>query len=106
MDPGSSGTRRRWPYFGTAQKMLLGCGLAMWIGSSLPWVIIRPLGFYGRASVLALSWVLWAGLMTMGAAIARWRLVSLLSALFGGVVAVYLTLWQTWRVFDACSLGQ
>ncbi|MGH9038259.1 MAG: hypothetical protein ACRD0O_21095 [Acidimicrobiia bacterium] len=105
MDPGSR-TRPRWPYFGQPQKLLLGCGLAMWMGSSLPWVIIRPLGFYGRASLLALSWVLWAGLMTMGAAIAPWRLVTLVSSVGGGAVAVYLALWQTWRVFQACPFSK
>jgi len=102
-DPGS---RPRWPYFGPPQKLLRACGMAMWVGSSLPWVIIRPLDFYGRASALALAWTLWAGLMSMGAAIAPWRLITVFSALGGGAVAVYLAGWQTLRVVQLCSFGQ
>ncbi len=100
------GSRPRWPYFGPAQKVLLACGVAMWVGSSLPWVIIRPLDYYGRASALALAWTLWAGLMTMGAAIAPWRLVTVFSALGGGAVAAYLAGWQTLRVLQTCSFSQ
>ena len=106
MIPPRPGSRPRWPYFGQPQKLLLGCGLAMWLGSSLPWVIIRPLGFYGRVSLLALAWMLWAGLMTMGAAIAPWRLVTLVSAVGGGGVAAYLALWQTLRVFQTCPFSK
>ena len=95
--------RPRWPYFGSAQKILIGCGIGIWMCSSLAWVIIRPFNF--PASALARAWVLWAGLMTMGAGIARWRMVAVISAVIGGGTAIYLGSWQLLKVFDDCDLS-
>lgn len=100
-DPGS---RPRWPYFGPLQKVLVGCGLAMWVGSALPWVIIRPFNF--PPSALARAWTLWAGLMTLGGGIARWRLVTVASAVGGGGVAAYLAGWQVLRVIGDCGFDR
>lgn len=97
--------RPRWPYFGRTQKLLLGCGFAMWIGSYLPWVILRPLGLYNRAAPLVVAWVLWAGLMTLGGAVAPWRLVALTSAAGGGGTAAYFAGWQLFRVMRLCTLS-
>jgi hypothetical protein len=47
-------------------------------------------------------WTLWAGLVTLAAAVVRWRRVVLVSAAFGGGVAVFFALWQTARIVDKC----
>jgi hypothetical protein len=90
----------RWPYFGRSQKRLLLAGIAMWIGALLPWVLI--LGQSLQAAPLAMSWALWAGLMTLAAASVRWRLIATLSAVLGGGGAVYLAAWQVTALFDSC----
>ena len=87
-----AGAQERWPYFGKAQKRLLVSGVVMWIGAILPWVLL--LGHSLRAAPLAVSWALWAGLMTLAGASVRWRNLATLSAVLGGGGAVYLTMWQ------------
>jgi hypothetical protein len=94
----------RWPYFGRPQKRLLVAGIAMWIGALLPWVMI--LGQSLRAAPLALSWALWAGLMTLAGASVRWRNIATLSAVLGGGGAIYLTTWQATTLFKACLSTQ
>ncbi len=95
----------RWPYFGRLQRRLVFCGLAIWVGAALPWVVIRPIIFWARASALAVAWMLWAGLMTLGAGIARFRLLIVASAFAGGGTAVYLAGWQTLRLLRLCDFG-
>ena len=73
------------------------------MGSVLPWAFI--LGELLWASPLALMWSFWAGLVTVAAAVARWRWVVLLSALFGGGTAVYFSIWQTSRILGVCGLS-
>jgi hypothetical protein len=97
--------RARWPYFGRAQRRLLGCALAIWLASALPWVVIPPIGFWGRASALSVAWMLWGGLMTLAAAIAPFRVVAVVSALTGGATAVYLAGWQALRLMRLCDGG-
>jgi hypothetical protein len=59
---------------------------------------------FGRdESPLALSWTLWAGLMTVAGAMARRRLVLVVSALGGGGTAVFLTGWQVVRLLRICG---
>lgn len=94
----------RWPYFGAAQKRLLFCGFVIWIATALPWLIIRPLGISRHASPLAASWLLWAGLMSMAGAMARWRMLALTSAVLAGGTAIVLAGWQTLDVLDRCQL--
>jgi hypothetical protein len=93
----------RWPYFGAPQKRLVLAGFGIWIGTALPWFIFRPLDVTRHASPLAASWVLWAGLMVIAGAVARWKVLALLSALAGGATAFTLAVWQMLTVFDACG---
>lgn len=72
----------------------------MWVGAFLPWLLI--LGQSLRASPLAVSWALWAGLMTIAAASVRWRAMATLSAVLGGGGAVYLAGWQAAKLLGAC----
>ena len=94
----------RWPYFGLTQKRLLFAGFGIWIGTALPWLILRPLGITRYASPLAASWLLWAGLMALAAAVARWRIVALVSALLGGGTALVLSGWQLLLILDRCGI--
>jgi hypothetical protein len=96
--------RPRWPYFGPPQKRLVFAGFGIWIGLALPWFVFRPLGITRYASPLAASWVLWAGLMAMAGAMARWRLVALISALLGGGTALYIGFWQMLLILQRCGL--
>jgi hypothetical protein len=95
--------RPRWPYFGPPQKRLVFAGFAIWIGLALPWFIFRPLGIARYASPLAASWILWAGLMAMAGAMARWRLLALISALLGGGTALYIGFWQMLLILRRCG---
>ena len=90
----------KWPYLGPPQKRLLIAGITMWVGAVLPWVLV--LGQSLRAAPLAMSWALWAGLMTLAAASVRWRMIAALSALLGGGGALYLAVWQSTTLFKAC----
>lgn len=90
----------RWPYLGPPQKRLLIAGISMWVGALLPWVLV--LGQSLRAAPLAMSWALWAGLMTLAAASVRWRTIAALSAALGGGGALYLAIWQSTTLFKAC----
>ncbi len=94
--------RRRWPYF-APQALLLFAALAIVIGSVLPWALV--LGQSLRGSPLAVSWTLWAGLMTLAAALVPWRLAFVVSALAGGGTAVALAAWQTERILARCPLS-
>ena len=94
----------RWPYFGVPQKRLLFAGFGIWIGTALPWFIFRPLSVTRYASPLAASWLLWAGLMALAGAVARWRVVALASAVLGGGTALVLSGWQMLVILDRCGL--
>ena len=93
---------RRWPYF-VAQGRLALAAITILVGRALPWAVI--LGELLWASPLALMWSFWGGLVTLGAAVARWRWIVVLSALFGGGTAVYFSIWQTSRIVDVCGLS-
>lgn len=95
--------RPKWPYFGAPQKRLVLAGFGIWVGTALPWFIFRPLGITRHASPLAASWVLWAGLMVLAGAVARWRLLALVSALVGGGTALTLAFWQMLLIFQRCG---
>jgi hypothetical protein len=99
-----AGAQERWPYFGRAQKRLLVSGVAMWIGAVLPWLLL--LGQSLRATPLAVSWALWAGLMTLAGASVRWRNIATLSAVLGGGGAIYLATWQATKLFSVCLSAQ
>lgn len=77
--------------------------IAVLVGSALPWAFI--LGELLWASPLAVMWSFWAGLVTLASAVARWRWIVVLSALFGGGTAVYFSIWQTARIVDVCGLS-
>lgn len=94
----------RWPYFGVPQKRLLFAGFGIWIGTALPWFIFRPLGITRYASPLAASWLLWAGLMALAGAVARWRFLALVSAALGGGTALILSGWQMLIILDRCGV--
>ncbi|CAN5543303.1 hypothetical protein BH20ACT23_BH20ACT23_08700 [soil metagenome] len=94
----------KWPYLGPPQKWLLIAGITMLIGSVLPWVLV--LGQSLRAAPLAMSWALWAGLMTLAAASIRWRMIAAFSALLGGGGALYLAVWQSTTLLKACLSTQ
>jgi hypothetical protein len=94
--------RRRWPYF-PAQRILVFTAAGIFLGAALPWAIVLGRAFW--AAPLALAWTLWAGLMTLAAAVLPWRAVVLVSALSGGGTAVGFALWQSARIFDRCALS-
>ena len=93
----------RWPYFGKPQKTLVFAGFAMWIGVALPWFVFRPLDVTRFASPLAASWVLWAGLMALAGAVARWRLLAAFSAFAGGATGFVIAFWQLLIIFQRCG---
>lgn len=95
-------SRRRWPYFG-GQGQLLLAAIAILVGSALPWAFI--LGQLLWASPLAVMWSFWAGLVTVAAAVARWRWIVVVSALGGGGTAVFFAAWQTERIVGVCALS-
>ena len=95
--------RPRWPYFGPPQKRLVFAGFGIWIGIALPWFIFRPLGITRYASPLAASWILWAGLMAMAGAMARWRTLALISAVMGGGTALFFGFWQMLVILQRCG---
>ena len=98
-----TGDRRSgWPYF-PAQVVLLFAAIGMVVGAFLPWALI--LGHSLQASLLALSWTLWAAIMTLAAATVRWRVVVVVSAAAGGGTAAVLAVWQTSRILDRCPLS-
>ncbi len=94
--------RPRWPYY-VEQLVLLFAAIGMVVGAFLPWALV--LGHGLQASLLALSWTLWAAIITLTAAIVRWRVVVILSAGAGGGTAVALAVWQTARILDRCPLS-
>lgn len=98
-----SAKKPRWPYFGPPQKRLVLAGFGIWIGTALPWFIFRPLDVTRHASPLAASWVLWGGLMVIAGAVARWKLLALLSALAGGATAFTLSSWQMLNIVEVCG---
>lgn len=93
--------RARWPYY-PSQPVLLFSGLLLVVGAFLPWALV--LGRFLGASPLAVSWTLWAALVTIAGSIVRWRLVAAVSALAGGGTAVGLAVWQAGRILDRCPL--
>jgi hypothetical protein len=95
--------RRRWPYQGAPQRALLFAAAGVFLAAALPWALV--LGRWLWGSPLAISWVLWAGLMTVVAAWVPWRAVVVVSALAGGGTAVGFAVWQTARIFDVCPLS-
>lgn len=100
--PGSGGIEKpTWPYLGPLQKRLLLAGIAIWIGCALPWAVVVGKALWGAP--MAVSWVLWAGLVVVSGAVVRWRAVAILSALGGGGVAVFFAVWQTMHVFTNCG---
>jgi hypothetical protein len=82
---------------------MLFAGLGIFVGAALPWALVLGQSLWG--SPLALSWTLWAGLMTLAAAMIPWRPLFLLSALSGGGTALFFAVWQTARVLDRCPLS-
>ena len=94
--------RSGWPYF-PAQFVLVFAAIGMVVGAFLPWALV--LGHGLQASLLALSWTLWAAIMTLTAAIVRWRVVVVVSAGVGGGTAAALAVWQTARILDRCPLS-
>jgi hypothetical protein len=95
--------RKRWPYHGAPQRALLFAAAGVFVGAALPWALVLERWLW--ASPLAISWILWAGLMTIVAAWVRWRAVVLTSAVLGGGTAVFFALWQMSRVFDLCGFS-
>lgn len=93
----------RWPYFGKPQKVMVFAGFGMWIGVALPWFVLRELNITRFASPLAASWVLWAGLMAFAGAVARWRLLAVVSAVAGGGTAFVISFWQLLIIFQRCG---
>lgn len=96
--------RPRWPYFGSPQRRLLLAGFGIWFGTALPWFVFRPLGLSRHASPVAASWVLWAGLMLLAGAVARWRSLALISAVAGGTTALALASWQLFVILQRCGI--
>jgi hypothetical protein len=94
--------RPSWPYF-APQLFLLFAAIAIFVGAFLPWALV--LGQSLRGSPLAVSWVLWGGLMTLAAAIVPWRLLFVVSTLTGGGTAAGVAAWQTIRILDRCPLS-
>jgi hypothetical protein len=95
--------RKRWPYLGPPQRALLFAAAGVFLGAALPWALVLEKWLWG--SPLAISWVLWAGLMTIVAAWVRWRAIVVVSALSGGGTAVGFAVWQTVRIFEVCPLS-
>ena len=98
----TSERRPRWPYYGE-QLVLLFAAIGIVVGAFLPWALVLGQGL--QASPLALSWTLWAAIITLTAAIVRWRLVVVFSAGAGGGTALALAVWQTARILDRCPLS-
>jgi hypothetical protein len=78
-------------------------GFGIWLGTALPWFIFRPLGLSRHAAPLAASWVLWAGLMVLAGAVARWRVLAIFSAVAGGATAFAVAFWQMAVILQRCG---
>ena len=94
--------RARWPYIRGQRVILIGA-IGIFAGTALPWLLI--LGELRWGSPLALSWTLWAGLITFAGAMVRWRVLVVLSAAAGGGTAIAFAVWQTYRILDRCPLS-
>ena len=94
--------RSGWPYF-PAQVVLLFAAIGMVVGAFLPWALVLGQGL--QASLLALSWTLWAAIMTLAAAMVPWRVAVVVSAGAGGGTAAALAVWQTARILNRCPLS-
>jgi hypothetical protein len=93
---------RRWPYL-PGQLPLLLAGLAMLVGTALPWAYV--LGALLSASPMAVMWGAWAGIVTVAAGVAPWRPVVLFSAVAGAGTAIFFAGWQTARILSRCGLS-
>ena len=90
---------RKWPYL-PGQGTILLAAIAILAGTGLPWAVILGQLLWG--SPLAITWTLWAGLMALAASAVPWRPVVVVSAVVGGGIAVFFSLWQTARILDRC----
>jgi hypothetical protein len=97
--PREAKIRRRWPYF-QPQRALLWAAVGIFAGAALPWAVVLGQALWGAP--LAVSWVLWAALMTLVSAVVRHRVFVISSALLGGSTAVVFALWQTGRIVSTC----
>ena len=100
--PSEQTRKSRWPYYLGQGKLLLAA-IGILLGSALPWAFI--LGQLLWASPLALMWSFCAGLVTVAAAVARWRWLVVFSGLSGGATAIFFSMWQTARIVDVCALS-
>ena len=93
---------KKWPYL-PGQAILLVGAIAILAGTALPWAVVLRQSVWG--SPLAITWTMWAGLITLAASAVRWRTIVLISAVAGGGNTVVFAIWQTARILDRCPLS-
>ena len=99
--PSDAATRRRWPYAGRGQKLLLLASLVIMVASFLPWVDTAVGTFTGMAGPGV--WTLYAGFVGLGGALVRRRRLALIQAVVTSGVAVALPVWQLARLARICT---
>lgn len=95
--------RRRWPYAGPGQVRVVLAGLAILVGSFLPWVESAVGTFTGMAGPGV--WTLYAGVLALAGGVLRRPRLAAANAALAGMLAVGLPLWQGLRLFEVCGGG-
>ncbi|MBW3606431.1 MAG: hypothetical protein KY460_16300 [Actinobacteria bacterium] len=102
---GGSPARRRWPYLGRPQGLLLVAALVTMIASFLPW-LDTALGSTNGAAVGGL-YTFYAGLVAVPGAILRRRRVVIVHALVLAMVGIGVPTWRLlWALGRLPGLGQ
>ena len=97
----ATAVRRRWPYAGRGQKLLLGASLVIMVASFLPWVDTAVGTFTGMAGPGV--WTLYAGFLGLGGALVRRRRLAVIQAVLTGATAIALPAWQLARLARICT---
>ena len=101
---GGPATRRRWPYLGRPQGLLLVAGLVTMIASFLPWFDTAIGAMYGAA--VGGLYTFCAGLIAVPGGFLRRRRVVVAHALILAVVGVGIPAWRlVWALRRLPALG-
>ena len=95
--------RRRWPYVGRGQQILLWASVLILVGAFLPWLMTGVGMFTGMRG--AGTWTVFAGAVGVGASLMRSRRLVLAHAIGIAVVAIALPIWQVVHVLGLVGFG-
>ena len=88
------------------QKRMLWATIALFLGAFLPW-LYTPVGTVSGIGVGDLmldgqpgAWVLYASFAAMAAALAPWRMFSVVNGFLVAAIAIGLPLYHLWRMWE------